>query len=61
MRAYIRLAPFPTCKHCGATMDYYIIGLPDEDHAHPACAGKAAADAAMTEVFGQCDQENDDV
>lgn len=53
---FVRLKPFPNCKHCGLPMGYYIPGLPDKDHAHPSCAGKAMAEESMKKaieaVFG---------
>lgn len=44
---YIRTEPLPFCKSCNQQMEYYVPGLPDEDHEHPRCAGKRAAQELM--------------
>ena len=46
---YYRTTPFPRCKYCGERMDYWIPGLPDSDHAHSGCRGRALADKAFKE------------
>lgn len=40
MITYIREKPFPKCKHCDATMAYWIPGHPEDRYYHPECEAK---------------------
>lgn len=51
MRTYVRTTPMPKCYVCGKEMDFWIFGLPDEEHSHPECEGKAMAERIWKEVI----------
>jgi len=44
---FVRTTPFPHCKHCGERMEYYVIGLPDDEHTHPECEGQHRAEESL--------------
>ena len=50
MTTFIRTSPMPKCKYCGVTMEYYILGMPDSEHCHPECCGKAMAQESIKKV-----------
>jgi hypothetical protein len=43
MRTYI-IEKMPKCRICGKDMDYWIPGLPNEDHVHDECYLKECLD-----------------
>lgn len=50
---------FPHCKYCGEPMHYRIIGLPDENHAHAKCKGKALANESFNALLEKRKAQND--
>lgn len=44
---FVRTTPFPICKYCGVRMEYYILGLPDDEHSHSECEGRHRANESL--------------
>ena len=49
----IRTSPLPHCKYCKKQLDFYILGLPDEEHYHSDCYAKAKARESITRAFAK--------
>jgi hypothetical protein len=58
MRTFVRFSPMPYCRICGKQMDHWIIGLPDDQHAHPLCQGQEITDEAMVRLRKMFDKLN---
>lgn len=37
LTTYIRTIPFPKCKSCGLQLDFYVIGVDDNEHECDQC------------------------
>jgi hypothetical protein len=53
MIVFLRTTPFPKCRHCGKQLDFWIPGLSDEKHSHPACEGAAMAKDVFDQLRGE--------
>jgi len=50
MLVFLRTTPFPKCQHCGERLGFWVPGLPDAKHSHPACEGAVVARNAFEEL-----------
>jgi hypothetical protein len=57
MRIYT-IKEYPRCRYCKERLNFFIIGLPSEKHAHPECEGKAMADETLRRIATLLDVDN---